>query len=107
LRKIVESVVWKLNFLLIFALIKHAVHSLGSDRLQDIIKEITESINTPVSFILKHGILMWYIKHVNIDEIAKRIKEKDFSLLAKRLLDLMIVEYCILHPVNHRDLQKI
>ncbi len=107
LRKIVESVVWKLNFLLIFALIKHAVHSLGSDRLQDIIKEITESINTPVSFVLKHGIFMWYIKHINIDEIAKRIKEKDFSLLAKRLLDLMIVEYCILHPVNHRDLQKI
>ncbi len=107
LKKKVESLIWKINFLLIFALIKHAVHSLGSDRLQDIIKEVTEKINTPASFLLKHGIFMWYIKHINIDEICKRVKEKDFSLLAKRILDLMVVEYCILHPVNHKDLQKI
>lgn len=107
LKKIIESIVWGVNFLTIFVLIKHAIHSLGSDRLYSVVKEVTESINTPASFVLEHGISMWYVKHLNVDEISKRIKEKDFSLLAKKILDLIIVEHCTLHPVSYKDLQKI
>jgi hypothetical protein len=50
---------------------------------------------------------MWYNKNIQIDELTERIKEKDFSEIAERVVKLMVVNYCALHSVNYRDRQKI
>jgi len=64
-------------------------------------------VNTPASFLVKHGILMWYKKNLQINEFAKRINEKDFSEIAKRVIKLMVVNHCSLHSIDYKDRQRI
>lgn len=64
-------------------------------------------MNTPASFIIKHGILMWYNKNLKIDEIAQRIEEKDFSQTAERVVKFMVVNHFSLHPIRYGDSKKI
>lgn len=106
-RKTARIIFWNLNFLFVYSVIRKIVHALGSDKLTEII-EITDSrIKTPASFLVKHGILMWYNKNLQIDELAKKLKEKDFSKMAQNILKFMVEDHCSLHPINYRDRQRI
>jgi len=98
---------WNINFFVVYSFIHKIVHSLGSDKLIEIIKRICDEINTPAAFLVEHGILMWYKKNLRINDITGRINEKDFSEIAKRVLKLMIVNHCSLHPIHYKDRQRI
>ena len=50
---------------------------------------------------------MWYSKHLKTGEIVERVKEKNFSQIAERVIKLMIANHCALHQINYRDRQKI
>ena len=50
---------------------------------------------------------MWCDKNLQIKEIAEKINEKDFSVIAVRIIKLMVVNHCALHPINYRDRQRI
>ena len=80
---------------------------MGSDKLTEIIEIADSRIETPASFLVKHGILMWYNKNLQIDELVKKIEEKDFSKMAQNILKFMVVDHCSLHPINFRDRQRI
>jgi len=75
--------------------------------LTEIVGIIDSRINTPASFLVKHGILMGYNKNLQIDELAKKIKEKDFSKILQNILKFMIVDYTSQHPISYRDRQRI
>ena len=107
IRRKARVIFWNFSFLLVYGIIYKIVHSLGSDKLTEIIGIIDSKIKTPVSFLVKHGILMWYNKNLQIDELAKKIKEKDFSEIAQNILNFMIVNYTSLHPSSYRDRQRI
>lgn len=107
LRKSARVIFWNLNFFVVCGIIYKIVHSLGSDKLTAIVKKVCDEINTPVSFIVKHGILMWYEKNLQINEVAKRINEKDFSEIAGRAIKLMVVNHCSSHSINYKDWQRI
>ena len=107
LRKSARVIFWNLNFLVVCGIIYKIVHSLGSDKLAEIVRKVCDEVDTPASFLVKHGILMWYAKNLRIDELAKRINEKDFSEIAKKTIRLMIVNHCSLHPVIYKDRQRI
>jgi len=107
LKKISRIIFWNLNFLVVYGIIYKIVHSLGSDKLTEIVKKVCDEVNTPTSFLVKHGILMWYKKNLQINEFAERINEKDFSEIAKKTMKLMIVDHCSLHPINYKDRQRI
>ena len=107
IEKIAKMIFWNLNFLVVYGIIDKVVRSLGSDMLCEVIKKVCDEINTPSSFLVKHGILMWYKKNVRIDEMAKRIKEDDFSLIAERVLKLLIVNHCTFHSISYKDRQRI
>jgi len=79
IRRRARIIFWNLNFLLVYSIIYKIIHSLGSDKLTEIVEMIDSRIKTPASFLIKHGILMWYNKNLQIDELAKKIKEKDLS----------------------------
>jgi len=64
-------------------------------------------MNTPASFLVKHGILMWYNKSLQIDGYQKKLKDKNFSLLGKDILKLMIIQYCSVQKLNFKDRQRI
>ena len=107
LEKISTAIFWNLNFFVVCAFIDKIVHSLGSDKLTKILKKVCDKMNTPASFIIKHGILMWYNKNLKIDEIAQRIEEKDFSQTAERVVKFMVVNHFSLHPTRYGDSKKI
>ena len=106
-RKFVEKIFWNVNFFIMFGFIDKIVHSLGSDKLTEIVTKVCDEVNTPASFLVKNGILMDYGKNLQIKDIAKKIKENEFSEIAERATRLMVVNHCSLHQVNYKDRQRI
>ncbi|MCR4424456.1 MAG: toll/interleukin-1 receptor domain-containing protein [candidate division WOR-3 bacterium] len=102
-----RTLFWNINFFVVVAYIHKIIRSLGSDKLIEIINKVCNETATPATFLVKHGVLMWYCKNLQIDEIAKKIKEKDFSIIAEKTLKLLVVNHCALHEINYRDRQRI
>lgn len=98
---------WNLNFYVVYGILDKIVHSLGSDKLIEIIEKVCDEINTPASFIARQGILMWYNKNIEINEIEEKLKMKDFSEIAKKVLKKMVVNHYSLHSFNYKDRQRI
>lgn len=98
---------WNSNFVVIYALVDKIIHSLGSDKLTLIVESVCDKEDSPASFIVKHGILMWYNKNLQIDKIADKIDSNGFSKTARALLNHKIANHCKLHAVGFRDIQKI
>ncbi len=81
--------------------------ALGSNKLKEIIQKVCDNENTPASFLVKHGILMWYNKNPQIDSIVKKIDEYGFSEIAKKIIRFEIVNYASMHSISFREKQKI
>lgn len=107
LRKQARTFLMNLYFLFICGCIHKTTTSLGSDKLIPIVKKVCDDVGTPASFLVKHGILMWYNKYVAVDEMAGRVKMADFSAVARKALKLFVVNHVYLHPTNRRARQKI
>ncbi len=107
LDKIARRIFWNLNFFFVYGVINKIAYSLGSDKLLEIIENIDKRFNTPVSFLVKEKVVMWYLKNIKVNEISKRISERDFSEIAKNILRYMVVEYNALHPIKYEDRQKL
>ncbi len=107
MRQLAETIFWNLNFIVVFGLIKKTIYSLGSDKLIEIIELASKRIDTPSYFLIKHGIYMWYLKHLDLKTISKEIKRADFSDLSKKVIKFMVIEYAYLHPINYRERQQI
>jgi len=107
LKKRAKIIFWNLNFFIVYGIINKIIHSLGSDKLIEIIKKVCDEINTPASFLVKHGILMWYTKNIDSNEIKKKINEKDFSDIAEKNIKFMIINFCSMHQINYKDRQRI
>jgi len=107
IKKLAKEIYWNLNFGVLHGFLTKSIHSLGSNNLLNIAQTISEKGNNPAVFIVNHGIKMWYAKNIKIDEIANRIKQKDFSLTAKKLMQYKIAEHCILHKIEPHKLKEI
>ena len=107
IEKLVRSIYWNLNFGVLHGFITKAIHSLGSINLLNISQAISDKEQSPASFVVNHGIKMWYAKNLRVDEIANRISEKDFSKTAESLMKFKVVEHCRLHNIDFKDLQQI
>ncbi|HQO09321.1 MAG TPA: TIR domain-containing protein [Clostridiales bacterium] len=107
LKKLATDFFWNMNFAFIGGLIDKTVHSLGSDKLYELLEKINTENDTPVVFLIRHGILMWYNKNLNVEEIFDRLKNDDFSETARRVVRYMIVHHCMLHHIEYKDKQRI
>lgn len=107
LEKFSKKIFWNTNFFVIYGFINKVVHSLGSDKLIEIVKKVCDDENTPASFLVKHGILMWYKKNLQTDTIAEEISKDNFSYIANRLIEFMVVNHCSIHPQGYKEKQKI
>lgn len=106
IKKRAKWIFWNLSFLIVYSIIFKIIHSLGSDKLTLIVNEVCDEIDTPASFIVKHGILMWYNKNPQLDEIAEKINDGNFSMVSNRIIRFMVVNYSALH-LNHGDRRRI
>jgi len=107
LEKDARRLFWKLNFSVVYGYINKIVRSLGSDKLIKIVENVCDEMNTTASFLVKHGILMWYNKNLQIDKYTEKLKDKEFPLLGKDILKLMIIQYSSVHNLNFKDRQRI
>lgn len=107
IKKLAKEIYWNLNFGVLHGFLTKSIHSLGSNNLLNISQTVSEKENSPAAFIVNQGIKMWYAKNIRIDEIANRIKQKDFSLTAKRLMQFKIAEHCILHKIEFQKMKEI
>ena len=107
IEKIARAIFWNINFGVIHGFITKAIHSLGSSNLINISQNVSLRENTPASFIVCQGINMWYGKNLRIEEIANKIKEKQFSMTAQKLIKHKVAEHCKLHNISYKDLQRI
>jgi len=107
LRKLSKVLFWNMNFFFIYGLINKIVHSLGSDMLTEVIEKVCDKENTPASFLVKHGILMWYNKNIQINNIVAELDKDGFSETSKKILKFLIVNHCSLHAVDFKAKQKI
>ena len=90
-----------------YGFINKIIHSVGSNKLTAIIKKVCDNENNPASFLVKHGILMWYNKNIQIDNIAERIDEGGYSDTAKKVMKFMIVNHFSMHSLSFREKQRI
>ena len=107
LKKEARIIFWNLNFFIVYGLINKIIYSLGSDKLTNVVEKICNEADSPASFTVKHGILMWYNKNLQIDEICKKVKEKDFSEVAVRTIKFIIINYSSLHNINYKNRQQL
>ncbi|KAA3636727.1 MAG: toll-Interleukin receptor, partial [Calditrichaeota bacterium] len=107
LEKLAKSIFWNTNFFVASGIIEKTVHSLGSDQLIDITEKVCNKIDSPATFLIKHGILMWYRKQLEVDKIEKKFKEKEFSETAKEILKFLIVEHCSIHKLTAQEKQTV
>lgn len=107
LREQAKAMFWNLNFFTVYGLIDKIVRSLGSDKLIPISNKVCNDLNTPISFLVEHRVLMWYAKNPQLNVIARKIKESGFSEVAMKLAKMTVVEYCYFHTVSYKDRQRI
>jgi len=109
LKKLSKVIFCNMNFFFIYGLITKIVHSLGSDKLTKVIEKVCDKENTPASFLVKHGVLMWYNKNIQINNIVHEIEiENDrFSETSKKVLKFLIVNHYAMHSIDFKAKQKI
>lgn len=107
IKKLAINIFWNLNYQVVFGIINKIIHSLGSEKLYEIVENVCTKINTPASNLVKHGISMWYNKSLNIDEIAYLIEKDDFSETSKKVMNNLIANHCCLHQFTYQEKQKI
>ena len=107
LKKLSKNIFWNINFFTVYSIVQKVIHSLGSDKLTPTVKTVCDKTNTPVSFIIEKGILMWHKKQLRVKDVTSRIKDKDFSIIAKNIIKFQIVNHCLMHRINYKDRQII
>jgi nucleoside-triphosphatase THEP1 len=107
LDRLSRAIFWNMNFFFIYHLINKIVHSIGSNKLTEIVKTVCDKEDTPASFLVKHGILMWYNKNLQVDSIVSKINNDGFSETAKKIMKFMVVNHCSMHSVDFKQKDKI
>jgi len=107
LEKLSRIIFWNTNFLIVYSFITKLIHSLGSDKLLNVVNEVCESVGTPASFLVKHGILMWYNKNLQIEQISEEIGKSNYSEISKKIMKRLIVRHASMHVIDYKDRQRI
>ena len=106
LRILAHNIFWGANFGVVIGTIIKLSSSLGSKQLINITKKVCDNRDTPSSFMLKHTILMWVSKNIQIDELTSMDKILK-SPIAKNAMLWIICDYCQMHRIDHKDAEKL
>lgn len=106
LRMMAHNMFWGGNFGVIIGFMMKLSSSLGAKQLIQITKKVCDERNTPATFMLKHTILMWITKNIQIDDL-KRLDRILKSPISKAAMLWIICDYCQMHRIDHKDVQKL
>ena len=97
---------WGVNFGFLFAIMKKTAFSLGSSSMVKIANKVCNKKNTPASFILKHTILMWFKKNIDIYDLQRMDKYID-NRTARNVLLWLVSDYCKVHIIDYKDRDRL
>jgi hypothetical protein len=106
-KKIAQQIFGNLCFIIVYGNIVKIIQSLGSDKLIDISNRVCDKIENPAASLVKFGIIMKYLKNMPDEDLERRVKQKDFSLIARRAAENLIVSHCMFHKVGYRKKMQI
>ena len=101
-----HNMFWGCNFGVIIGFMMKLSSSLGSKQLIQITKRVCDERNTPATFMLKHTILMWITKNIQIDDL-KTMDRILRSPISKGAMLWIIRDYCQMHRIDHKDVPKL
>lgn len=107
LDKLSRLIFWNMNFSVVYTFMDKIIRSLGSDKLINIVNDVCNKINTPATFLIKHGVSMWYDKNLQIDTITDKLKENEYSEISKKIMKFIIVDHASMHVIDYKDKQRI
>jgi len=107
LTRAASMIFWNLNFFTVWGYIEKAIWSTGSSSLLTISDQVCDEMNTPVAFLIKQGNRMWYGKSLQVDDMVAEEREPTFSIVADRVMKMMVAEHCYYHLISYQDRQKI
>lgn len=107
IKKIAKVIFWNHNFFIVLGFINKIIQSLGSNKILSIVEKVCDEIGTPASFLVKHGIYMWYDKNLQVDNIISGISDNDFSEISKKIMKYLVVNYASMHVIGFKEKQKI
>ncbi len=102
-----RKIFWNLSFFTIYGVINKITRALGSKSLLDVINNVCDNKDSPITFMIKHCVCMWYNKSLYLDDISDQIRKGNFSETVKRLIELQVIEYCSMHKISYKDRQRI
>ena len=102
-----KSIYWKLNYNVIIFIIYKTIRSIGSENLIKVIKEISKEEKNPAMSIVKNGIMMWYLKEINLKEIIDDFDKYNYSEVAKYILKYLVMMYSSTHIINYKERQQL
>ena len=106
-QNLAKSIYWKLNYNVIIFIIYKTIRSIGSENLIKVIKEISKEEKNPAMSIVKNGIMMWYLKEINLKEIIDDFDKYNYSEVAKYILKYLVMMYSSTHIINYKERQQL
>ena len=101
-----NALFWGMNFCFLLSVIKKTAFSLGSSSITRVAKSVCERTHSPASFMLKHTILMWFKKNIDINELQKMDKILD-NKTAKNIMLWLITDYCRVHTIGYKETSQL
>jgi hypothetical protein len=106
LQSIANKAFWTINYRFLFSVIRKISQSLGSSKLTKVIAEECDKRGTASSFMVKHTILMWAKKNLQVNEL-QNMEIILNSPVATQVMKWIIADYCMLHHINYKDVPKL
>ncbi|MBQ3368632.1 toll/interleukin-1 receptor domain-containing protein [bacterium] len=107
-QRIANKIFWRLNFFQIYVVLTKTIRSIGSEHLIPFVDQITKEKETPSYQIILEGMKMTYEKNVDTNNLSNYIKKSNnYSLIAKNILRMFVIDYCRMNPVRFNEIQKL
>ena len=107
-KRYVKTLFGAYAFRMAYNVIGRAAESIGSDRLLDITKRVTEAADTPAASLINISVQGWYGKHLNLEEVERVAKEwKTKNFMAFRILGQIGSTHLYLHESTREDRKKL
>lgn len=107
LAKLSKEIFWNSNFSIVYGFMQKIIHSLGSKKLLRVSGDVCDEKNSPAAEIVRHGILMWYAKNIQVDSIKESLNDPNFSKTAASVMKHQIANHSKMHKIGYKKLQKI
>jgi hypothetical protein len=88
-----------------YACIYRSVSTLCSNQLIQVMGEVCDEINTPLSLFIKLQSNIWYSKKINSEEIRKYYKS--LKGIQRYVLTDLLIRYCEMHDVKFSEKQRL